>query len=48
MHAVARKFLSHAEILTAIGLVLVASWAFVAWMTLNMAHPVVEIGRAHV
>jgi len=43
MHAVARRFLSHAEILTALGLVLVASWAFVAWMTLNLAHPVVRL-----
>ena len=43
MHAVVRRFLSHAEILTALGLVLVASWAFVAWMTLSMAHPAVRL-----
>ena len=43
MHAVARRFLSHAEILTAMGLVLVASWAFVAWMTLGTSHPAVSL-----
>lgn len=43
MHAVARHFLSRAEILTALALALVASWAFVAWMTLSMAHPVVKL-----
>jgi predicted metal-binding membrane protein len=43
MHAITRWVLNHAEIVTAIGLVLVASWAFVAWMTLNMSHPVVML-----
>ena len=41
MHAVVRQVLRQAEILTAMGLVFVASWAFVAWMTLSMAHPAV-------
>lgn len=43
MHAIARRVLNHAQIVTAIGLVLVASWAFVAWMTLDMSHPVVTL-----
>ena len=42
MHAVVRQFLRQAEILTAMGLVFVASWAFVAWMTLGMSHPAVR------
>ena len=42
MHAIVRQALRHAEILTAMGLVFVASWAFVAWMTLSMSHPVVR------
>lgn len=41
MHAIARQVLNHAEIVTAIGLALVASWGFVAWITLDMSHPVV-------
>ena len=43
MHAVVRQFLRQAEILTAMGLVFVASWAFVAWMTLDMSHPLVQL-----
>ena len=43
MHAVARRILSYAEILASTGLVLAASWSFVAWMALNMAHPVIEL-----
>ncbi|MGI9476702.1 MAG: DUF2182 domain-containing protein [Hyphomicrobiaceae bacterium] len=41
MHALPRRLLIHAEIVTAMTLVLAASWAFVAWMTLDMSHPVV-------
>ena len=43
MHAVVRRLLRQAEILTAMGLVFVASWAFVAWMTLGMSHPLVRL-----
>ena len=43
MRAVVRQVLRQAEILTAMGLVFVASWAFVAWMTLSMAHPAVRL-----
>ena len=42
MHAVVRRLLRQAEIWTAIALVLVAGWAFVAWMTLDMSHPIVR------
>ena len=41
MHAFPRRLLIHAQIVTALALVLAASWAFVAWMTLDMSHPVV-------
>ena len=41
MNEVVRRFLRQAEILTALALVFVASWAFVAWMTLDMSHPAV-------
>ena len=43
MHGVVRQLLRQAEILTAITLVLVASWAFVAWMTLDMSHPLIGL-----
>ena len=43
MRAVVRGFLRRAELWTALGLVFVASWAFVAWMTLDMAHPLVRL-----
>ena len=43
MQAVVRRFLRHAQLLTAIGLVSVAGWAFVAWMALDMAHPLVRL-----
>ena len=42
MYAVVRQLLRQAEMVTAMALVLVASWAFVAWMTLGMSHPVVQ------
>ena len=41
MQAMPRRLLIHAEIVTAVALALAASWAFVAWMTLDMSHPVV-------
>jgi len=41
MYAFSRRLLLHAEIVTAMALALVASWAFVAWVTLDMSHPVV-------
>ena len=41
MHAIPRRLLLHAEIVTAMALALAASWAFVAWMTLDMSHPLV-------
>lgn len=41
MQAFSRRLLLHAEIITAMALALAASWAFVAWMTLDMSHPVV-------
>ena len=43
MQAVVRRFLRQAQLWTAIGLVLAAGWAFVAWMTLDMAHPLVRL-----
>jgi len=43
MQAVVRRFLRQAQLWTAIGLVSVAGWAFVAWMTLDMAHPLVRL-----
>ena len=43
MHAAARRLLRRAPILAALGLVLVASWGLVAWMTLDMAHPLVRL-----
>ncbi|MGI9409131.1 MAG: DUF2182 domain-containing protein [Hyphomicrobiaceae bacterium] len=41
MYAIPRRLLIHAEIVTALALALAASWAFVAWMTLDMSHPFV-------
>ena len=41
MHAIPRQLFKHAEVATALALVLAASWAFVAWMTLDMSHPFV-------
>ena len=43
IHAAIRRLLAQAPILTALGLVLVASWGFVAWMTLDMANPLVRL-----
>ncbi len=43
MQAVVRRFLRQAQLWTAIGLVCVAGWAFIAWMTLDMAHPLVRL-----
>ena len=42
MSELLRRLLRRAEILTALGLVFVASWGFVAWMTLDMSHPAVR------
>ena len=41
MHAFPRRLLAHPQIVTALALLLAASWAFVAWMTLDMSHPFV-------
>lgn len=38
-----RRVLEQAQILAALGLALAASWGFVAWMTLDMAHPLVQL-----
>ena len=43
MHVLLRQPLKHAEIVTAMALMLAASWAFVAWMTLDMSHPFVRM-----
>ena len=43
MYALVRQALRHAEILTALGLVFAAGWAFVVWMTVDMAHPAVRL-----
>lgn len=43
MRSVVHRLALRAEILTALALVLVASWAFVAWMTLDMSHPLVQL-----
>lgn len=43
MGSVVRRLAGRAEILTALALVLVASWAFVAWITLDMSHPLVQL-----
>ena len=43
MHALVRQALRHAEILTALGLVFAAGWAFVIWMTVDMSHPAVRL-----
>ncbi len=43
MHAALRRLLGQAPILAALGLALAASWGFVAWMTLDMAHPLVRL-----
>lgn len=40
---IARRALARADILVLFALVLAASWAFVAWMTLDMSHPVVQL-----
>ena len=37
-----RKLLHHAQIMTAMAIVLAASWSFVAWITLDMSHPFVR------
>ena len=42
IHAAIRRLLGQAEILTAIAIVFFGSWAFVAWMTLDMSHPFVR------
>ena len=43
MRSVVHRLARRAEILTALALVLVASWAFVAWITLDMSHPLVQL-----
>ncbi|MDE0060741.1 MAG: DUF2182 domain-containing protein [Defluviicoccus sp.] len=43
LRAALRRLLRRAPILAALGLVLAASWGFVAWMTLDMAHPLVRL-----
>ena len=43
MRAVPGGILRRAELWTAMALALAASWAFVAWMTLDMAHPLVRL-----
>ncbi len=43
MQAVVRRFLRQAQLWTAVGLVSAAGWAFVAWMTHDMAHPLVRL-----
>ncbi|MDE0335688.1 MAG: DUF2182 domain-containing protein, partial [Defluviicoccus sp.] len=43
MRSVVHRLARRAEILTALALVLVASWAFVAWITLDMSHPLVRL-----
>lgn len=43
MRSVVHRLARRVEILTALALVLVASWAFVAWITLDMSHPLVQL-----
>ena len=43
MYALVRQALRHAEILTVLGLVFAAGWAFVIWMTADMSHPAVRL-----
>ncbi len=43
MQAAVRRFLRQAQLWTAVGLVSAAGWAFVAWMTHDMAHPLVRL-----
>ena len=38
-----RRVNNGAEVITAIAIILAASWAFVAWMTLDMSHSVVKL-----
>ena len=37
-----RRLIDRAQIITAMAIVLAASWSFVAWMTLDMSHPFVR------
>lgn len=41
LDAIIRRIMVQAEIMTVLALVLASSWAFVAWMTLDMSHPLV-------
>ena len=43
MQAVFRGFLRQAQVWTALGLAFAAGWAFIAWMALDMAHPLVRL-----
>ncbi len=43
MQAAVRRFLRQAQLWTALALVCAAGWAFVAWMTHDMAHPLVRL-----
>lgn len=43
MRETVHRYLRQAEIWTAVALVLGAGWAFVAWMTLDMSHPLVRL-----
>ena len=43
MHPVVHRLVGQAQILTALALALVASWAFVLWLTLDMSHPLVRL-----
>lgn len=40
---IVRNALIRADMLAVFGLVLVASWAFVAWMTMDMSHPFIML-----
>ena len=38
-----RRIFDHAEVVTAIAIILAVSWALVAWMTLDVSHSVVKL-----
>lgn len=42
-HMDLRRISDHAEVITAMALILAASWAFVAWMTLDVSHSTVKL-----
>lgn len=43
MHMDLRKIFGPAEVITAIAIILAASWALVAWITLDVSHSVVKL-----